>query len=114
MHPSQVTGPNGPVAFRPDFQGRHSGKGGVLWLDGHATLETPVYASAAATIPIMGASGNATYTAAQMQNANIGFLCRNATELNSGQPVMDYYYLPKKETAAAPDFTAYANPANIQ
>ena len=95
-----------PQVNKPSFQGRHAGKGGVLWVDGHATLETPVYANPGTTLGIYMSS--ATYTAAQMQQVNIGFLCRNATELNSGKPVMDYYFLPNKDTAAAADFTPYA------
>jgi prepilin-type processing-associated H-X9-DG protein len=96
----------------PDFHGRHSGKGGVLWIDAHATLETPVYAPNGTVIvaPMVAIR----YTAAQMKALNIGFLCRSLQELNSGLPIMDYYYLPDKTLANAPDFSGYQSPAGFQ
>jgi prepilin-type N-terminal cleavage/methylation domain-containing protein/prepilin-type processing-associated H-X9-DG protein len=114
MHPSMVTGAGEtPQVDMPDFQGRHLGKGGVLWLDGHATLELPIYPSDSAImkVPI---SSTATYTGAQMKLVNIGFLCRSASELNSGLPVMDYYYLINKDTAGAKDFSSYGNLGSLQ
>jgi prepilin-type N-terminal cleavage/methylation domain-containing protein/prepilin-type processing-associated H-X9-DG protein len=114
-HPSNITNQSPyptPQVNMPDFQGRHSGKGGVLWIDGHASLETPIYAPAGTSIiaPMVAIR----YTAAQMQKLNIGFLARNAQELNSGLPIMDYYYLPNKAAAFAPDFTSYLDPTAVQ
>jgi prepilin-type processing-associated H-X9-DG protein/prepilin-type N-terminal cleavage/methylation domain-containing protein len=111
-HPSAVPAYPTPQVNMPDFQGRHSGKGGVLWLDGHATLETPVYAPDGTSIVVPMVRIN--YTAAQMKKLNIGFLCRSLQELNSGLPIMDYYYLPNKATAFAPDFSSYQPPSAIQ
>jgi prepilin-type processing-associated H-X9-DG protein len=96
----------------PDFQGRHSGKGGVLWVDGHATLETPIYAPDGTVIQVPMVALK--YTAAQMRKLNIGFLCRSSQELNSGLPIMDYYYLPNKTEAFAQDFSGYQPPSAIQ
>jgi prepilin-type N-terminal cleavage/methylation domain-containing protein/prepilin-type processing-associated H-X9-DG protein len=114
-HPSNITNQSPyptPQVNMPDFHGRHSGKGGVLWLDGHASLETPIYApdGTAIVAPMVAIK----YTAAQMKKLNIGFLARNAQELNSGLPIMDYYYLPNKAAAFAPDFTSYLDPNAIQ
>jgi len=111
-HPSQVPAYPTPHVNMPDFHGRHAGKGGVLWVDGHATLETPVYAPDGTVIQVPMAALK--YTAAQMQKLNIGFLCRNLQELNSGLPIMDYYYLPNKPEAFAPDFSSYQPPSAIQ
>jgi prepilin-type N-terminal cleavage/methylation domain-containing protein/prepilin-type processing-associated H-X9-DG protein len=114
-HPSNITNlspyPTAQVNM-PDFHGRHSGKGGVLWIDGHASLEPPIYAPDGTSIiaPMVAIR----YSAAQMKKLNIGFLARNAQELNSGLPIMDYYYLPNKAAAFAPDFTSYMDPTAIQ
>ncbi len=111
-HPSAVPAHSTPQVNMPDFQGRHLGRGGVLWIDGHASLETPVYAPDGTVIqaPMTAIK----YTAAQMKKLNIGFLCRSIQELTSGLPIMDYYYLPNKNAAFAPDFSAYYSPSSVQ
>lgn len=80
---------------KPTFQGRHSGRGSVLWLDGHATLETP-------TIPETSAnfSGDAAVqTPAFYKTNRIGFLVPPAvTTLAS--PLALYYFIARKDLAA--------------
>ena len=85
----------------------------MLWVDGHATLEPAIYAPDA-TVMHIPLFPNLTYTQAQMKKLNIGFLCRSSQELNSGLPLMDYYYLPNKAAAFAPDFSSYSTPGTLQ
>ena len=93
------------VASNPNFHGRHGGKGGVVWMDGHATMETPIYGSpsVAYIAPISGKR----YPGSTIINLHMGFLSRNAAELNSGLPIMDYYYVVNKSMAFAADFSSY-------
>jgi prepilin-type N-terminal cleavage/methylation domain-containing protein/prepilin-type processing-associated H-X9-DG protein len=93
------------VASNPNFHGRHAGKGGVVWMDGHATMETPIYGSPT-TIYVAPISGKR-YPGTTIINLHMGFLSRNSAELNSGLPIMDYYYLLNKSMAYAPDFSFY-------
>ena len=93
------------VATGPNFHGRHGGKGGVVWMDGHASMEPPIYGSPS-TVYIAPISQKR-YPGTTIINLHMGFLSRNATELNSGMPIMDYYYLLNKSVAYSPDFSSY-------
>ncbi len=89
------------VPAKPNFHGRHGGLGGVLWFDGHATMEkaTPVPPNASlktlAGTQLMG--GNL----AAVNAAHIGFLVRNPSDLNPGNANADYYFMWDKAGACA-------------
>ncbi len=81
------------VPGKPNFHGRHGGSGGVLWFDGHATMEkaTPVPSNADLTTllgtPLM--NGNL----GLINAAHIGFLVRSPSDLSPGNAKADYYFM---------------------
>lgn len=86
------------IPHEPVFHGRHRGQGGVLWLDGHVSMETPTLPPDGTTItdgfnsPVM--------TPAQLtmfRSQKIGFLVRNPKDLTDGSVRAEYYLIPKKE-----------------
>lgn len=64
------------------FQGRHSGRGSVLWLDGHASLEktTPIPATATLAAPTI-----------EYANRSFGYLARSPDDLLD-KTRADYYF----------------------
>jgi prepilin-type N-terminal cleavage/methylation domain-containing protein len=93
------------VPNNPNFHGRHAGKGGVIWMDGHATMEFPIYGSP--STPYIAPISGRRYTGSTVIKLHMGFLSRNTAELNSGLPIMDYYYLLNKSLANSSDFSSY-------
>ncbi len=92
-----IPGTGTPIQLSPTFHGRHNGRGGVLWYDGHATTERPYLHTSAVSI-------RSTYSpyVAQHRALNIGIL----TPVPQGVPQADlvnetnlnYYYWRSKKT----------------
>ena len=97
------------VPAQPNFHGRHGGSGGVLWFDGHATLEkaTPVPANANLTTLFGNQLMNGNLGA--INAAHIGFLCRSPSDLNPGNAKADYYYMWDKAGQYATNMTDLQN-----
>ncbi|MGC4030129.1 MAG: prepilin-type N-terminal cleavage/methylation domain-containing protein [Tepidisphaeraceae bacterium] len=97
--PGLVYGQDGLDCFRanklnrPSFQGRHNGRGSVLWLDGHATLESPTYCPD----PSLYSGGGRSETPTFYMKYKIGYLVPPNTTLPSRSAM--YYFLGKKSLA---------------
>jgi prepilin-type processing-associated H-X9-DG protein len=96
---STATGNAGMRLCKPNFHGRHGGRGSVLWLDGHASL---VYA-----VPPPGnaswASGNfygLQHPPQWYQQQHIGYLIRSQNNINPVTMAADYYFVYKKSMLA--------------
>lgn len=69
----------------PMFQGRHNQlRGGVLWFDGHVTLERIIEPTEA-----LGTTANAVKA---YKNARMGFLARNFDDVKQGTAARSNYY----------------------
>ncbi len=85
-----------PDNASPEFTGRHSGTGNVLWYDGHVTAERPYVPFVAAD---MTGSSYAAGLAATFQANNVGYLTRltkSTPEPICTNPDVDYYYWMNK------------------
>lgn len=67
----------------PNFQGRHNKRGGILWLDGHATLESPTLPPDSVTLlsPTI-----------EYRKRNMGFFVKSSEDLMSGSVAAANYY----------------------
>ncbi len=93
---------------RPNFHGRHGGRGSVLWLDGHATQEyaVPVPSNTA------WSAGNTLgpQHPPSFYNSNyIGYLCRSPSDLSSMAAL--YYFVYKKVYLSANNLGLYTDQA---
>ena len=76
----------------PTFQGRHSGRGAVLWLDGHAATESVVYLPEDLnTLP------EAVATPQQLKDIFIGYLVRDEADIREGSAEVANYLLSTRK-----------------
>jgi len=93
---------NGIALAEPDFHGRHgSGKGSVLWLDGHASLQTAVPPPATATT-LLNPPGF-------YVQKHVGYLVRSPADLNSLAAL--YYFVYRKDALTTSDYTIFIDNA---
>ena len=81
------------VLKRPTFHGRHGGLGGVVWLDGHATLEPAVKVPGSVTYA--GPNGYLTQLPAWYNAHQLGYLARSGNDLGSAAAI--WYFVPQKQ-----------------
>jgi prepilin-type processing-associated H-X9-DG protein len=93
---------------KPVFHGRHGGKGSVLWLDGHASLENAV--------PMPGntawSAGNTygpQHPPAYYNQLHIGYLVRQQADLSSLNAL--YYYVYRKDCLGSNNISLFTDPS---
>lgn len=82
-YPANESGVTAGTLRVPNFQGRHNKKGGVLWLDGHASLVSPSLPPDTVTLQLPGF---------EYRNRNMGYLVKDARDLTSGSAAAANYY----------------------
>ena len=88
---------------RPTFHGRHNGRGSVLWMDFHATLEAPVPVPSSMTVST--SFGCLNQPPSFYNHNHIGYLARSPDDLNSMEGL--YYYVFKKADLAYNNMSLY-------
>ena len=91
------------ILKRPTFHGRHGGLGGVVWLDGHATIEPAV--KVPASVNYSGPNGFLTQSPAWYNAHQLGYLTRSGNDLNSAAAV--WYFVPQKQLLGDNDLNDY-------
>ncbi len=75
---------------RPTFHGRHNGSGSVLWMDFHASLETPV--PVPSTMTVSSSYGGLTKPPGFYNLNHIGYLARSQADLSSMAGLYDFVF----------------------
>jgi prepilin-type processing-associated H-X9-DG protein len=84
---------------RPNFHGRHNGRGSVLWADGHGSMFAPI------PVPLYATVGTG-FTSLKMdpsfyRSKKIGYVAKSADDLQSMSAL--YYFVSKKAVLAPND-----------
>ena len=105
----QNPGSSPPVKLcRPMFHGRHNGRGSILWMDGHASLEAPVPIPSSYTVTISNSFGGFPKPASFYNSNHIGYLVRSADDLSSVYGL--YYYVYNKDALSTATLGSYLDP----
>jgi prepilin-type processing-associated H-X9-DG protein len=100
-------GANGGMRLcKPDFHGRHGGRGSVLWLDGHASLTTAVPPPASTSWSARNTYGLQNPPQWYIQN-NIGYLVRSQNDINPVPMGADYYFVYRKDALGSNNLSLY-------
>jgi prepilin-type processing-associated H-X9-DG protein/prepilin-type N-terminal cleavage/methylation domain-containing protein len=110
FYEGQTGGANGGMRLcKPDFHGRHGGRGSVLWLDGHASLETAVPPPPNASWAPQNTFG-LQHPPQWYKLQHIGYLVRSPNVLSPLTMAADYYFVIRKDALAANSLSLYTAP----
>jgi prepilin-type N-terminal cleavage/methylation domain-containing protein/prepilin-type processing-associated H-X9-DG protein len=113
FYEGQSGGANGGMRLcKPDFHGRHGGRGSVLWLDGHASLQDAVPPPSATSWSAQNTLG-LQHPPQWYQQAHIGYLVRSQNDINPVTMAADYYFVYRKDVLPSNNlslFTAVGKP----
>jgi prepilin-type N-terminal cleavage/methylation domain-containing protein/prepilin-type processing-associated H-X9-DG protein len=106
---TQNPGTSPPLTLcRPQFHGRHNGRGSVLWMDGHASLEAPVQIPSSYKVTVSNGFGGFPQPASFYDTNHIGYLVRSPADLSSVSGL--YYYVYNKDALSTATLGSYLDP----
>jgi prepilin-type N-terminal cleavage/methylation domain-containing protein/prepilin-type processing-associated H-X9-DG protein len=105
----QTPGSSPPMTLcRPTFHGRHNGRGSVLWMDFHASLEQPVPIPGWETVTVGNSFGAFTQPASFYNTNHIGYLARSSADLGTMGAL--YYFVFNKDALGTSTLASYLDP----